>query len=65
MKVGDFVECWWWGPGGLEVERDTLYRGIVVDERIQENDVRLVQVKHEYGAMWMYDSDVRVINESR
>jgi len=47
------------------VERDTLYRGIVVDERIQENDVRLVQVKHEYGAMWMYDSDVRVLNESR
>jgi len=65
MKVGDFVEWLWWAPGGLEVEPDTIYRGIIVDERIQENDVRLLQVKHAEGSMWVYDTDVKVLNESR
>ena len=64
MKVGDLIEWAWWSasPSGNEVEMNTIYRGIVVGERVASGERILIVVDH-IGPVEVRASEAGVISE--
>ena len=64
MKVGDLIEWAWWSasPSGNEVEMNTIYRGIVVGERVAFGERMLIVVDH-IGPVEVRAAEAGVISE--
>jgi len=64
MKVGDLIEWAWWSasPSGNEAEVNTIYRGIVVGERVAFGERMLIVVDH-IGPVEVRACEAGVISE--